>query len=625
MKIKLIREKTASALLRWLAIVSIGAKWLVIASICSTLWACGGGGSSEGDNNASSGGVVNNDPKPAPTPTPTTQWTYLVYMAADNSLSDAAAFNIKQMVAANSSSNVKVVVQMEQSQRYSEAAVSAYTQRGTVMNGASQLASMGRNVKMNERQSLTEFIQWGKKTYPAQRYALVLWSHGGGWKADKTARGALIDESSGTGSAMSVKNIAAAVEEAGGVDVLNFDACLMAMYEVAYEMRKAAKVMVASEDTIPGTGNPYDKILNKLVANPAQDAAALAQTMVSEYDAYYRASAKDDVTLSAIDLARMDALHAKVKEAAALATAQLATERINISAARSAAAYYTYDNNRDLIGFASAWQEKTTSAPLKAKLAELVAAARSTVLANKVLDVASDTGTRVKGSTGLAVFLPVAEKTSVSELNTYATSLSTNAAGSGASWSDFVKPWATGSTNTAGPTASGVFGYALRWDNPDVDLDLRVNEPSGFWAGPYLGTSSDNGFSSADSYYSGVLQEIYVSKDEFERGNYDVFAQYRGCRSGVTTCGATNATIYRWDVKAGDTQWVAVKTRKMMPEPELLLSGFTDLAQFITAVKTDRYGNWIYANKTVRVLQDNEKINLIPAKEPVKELANLTK
>jgi len=29
--------------------------------------------------------------------------------------------------------------------------------------------------------ALIDFIKWGIKNYPAERYALILWNHGGGW------------------------------------------------------------------------------------------------------------------------------------------------------------------------------------------------------------------------------------------------------------------------------------------------------------------------------------------------------------------------------------------------------------------------------------------------------------
>ena len=53
------------------------------------------------------------------------------------------------------------------------------------------------------------------------------------------------------------------------------DACLMAMIEVQYQVRKFADVMVASQEVEPMHGWPYTEILEKLNLRPTMDAAEL--------------------------------------------------------------------------------------------------------------------------------------------------------------------------------------------------------------------------------------------------------------------------------------------------------------------------------------------------------------
>lgn len=565
--------------------------FLGIAALCLglLLTACGGGG---GDSASPQTG----------TPAARAKWTYLVYLAADNTLSDMADFNVQQMLAANSSADVRVVVQGEQSTQYTPDA-SPDTLRGLITQGALGLASMGGNVNMADRQTLADFIKWGKQNYPADRYAVVLWSHGGGWKADKAARGVLQDLGSGAGM-MSVRDVAWALQEAGGVDLVNFDACLMAMFEVAYEMRHAARVMVASQEVIPGTGNPYDAVLNRLVANPTQDAAALAAGIVADYDAFYRARTRDAATLSAIDLTRLDALDAEVRETAALLQASLATERLNIEAARDASAHYNYPSNHDLIAFATELSTRAGSAALRAQAAELAAAARAAVLANRVFVTP---GSTVAGSNGLAIYIPSADTTTAEELSAYRSSLASNVpVGDGKTWSDFVTPLATGTTGPGQTVGSGAFAYVVTWDDPTVDLDLLVNEPQGNWAGPAYGTSSVNAFSSADSYDSGERFETYTANAVLEQGAYDVFVHYAGCARGVPTCGSTTVSVYRIDPNAGDTDPVLLGTRVMAATPAIDVP-FSPFANFIAAVESNLYGDWAYAQRTTRALPGSTK------------------
>ena len=584
--------------------------FLCFAALCLGWSRAAGGGGGSAAPGVGAGGPRGGHPAPK------AKWTYLVYMAADNTLSEMASFNVAQMKAAQSSADVRVVVQMEQSKEYS-ANVGSETLRGTVSGGTASLRGMGRNVDMADKQSLSEFIKWGKQAYPADRYAVVLWSHGGGWKADKTGRGALQDLSSGTGM-MSIKDVAWALQDAGGVDLLNFDACLMAMYEVAYELRHSAKVLVASEEVIPGTGNPYDKVINRLVANPAQDAAALGTGIVADYDAYYRAKNRDSVTLSAIDLGRMDSLHAKVQESAGVLAANLAAERLNIEAARAASAYYQYVNNHDLIAFATDLSTRASSAAVRAKAAELAAAARAAVLSSKVLSLP---GSTVAGSSGLAIFLPAAPTTSTAELGSYKAILASNAAAAAPAmtWSDFVTPLVTGSANPGQTVGSGAFAYGIEWDNPDVDLDLLVNEPQGNWAGPAEGTTSVNSFSSADSYDSGEALETYTGNDQLEKGAYDVFVRYAGCHRGIVSCGSTTVTVFRYDPSRGDTQPVRIGSRVMASTPALDVP-FSPFSSFINAVSSDQYADWLYAQRTSRALPAVEKVVAAERKQVSKAL-----
>lgn len=566
----------------------------------------GGGGGGDSPAPAPGGGTGGNDSGGIGGGNGTqAKWTYLVYMAADNNLSDMAALNVQQMVAAQSSRDVRIVVQIEQNAQFSPGA-DPMTLRGTVENGAHQLQSMGRNVDMSSPAALTEFIQWGKQTYPADRYAVVLWSHGGGWKADKVSRGALQDLGSRE-AMMSVKDIAAAIRNAGGVDLVNFDACLMAMYEVAYELRDAAKVMVGSEEVIPGYGNPYDKVVNRLVANPSQDAATLAKGIVQDYMDYYRTTNRQSVQISAIDLTAIDAVHAKATATAAAMVANMAGERLNIQAARDASPAYSYSNHHDLAAFARHLAARAANGPLRTLATELAVATEAAVLANASQQL--NDGLTVDGSTGLAIYVPTPANTTTSELTLYKTALSSNAAVAGqTSWSDFATALVTGGGGAGQSETTGAFAYGIRWDNPDVDLDLMVNEPQGNWAGPVMGPNSVNGYSSADSWDSGEAEETYTANSRLEQGAYDVFVEYAGCARGRTACGTTTVTVYRYDPTLGDTTAVPLGTRVMSATPALpALDSFATFSAFIAAVDSNAYGDWLYVSRVVRALPEAAK------------------
>src|SRR5207245_3861855 len=87
-------------------------------------------------------------------------------------------------------------------------------------------------------------------------------------------------------------------------DVLGFDACLMNMLEIAYQLRATTDFIVGSEEVEPGNGWPYDRVLGALKANLAQTPRALGETAVKEYIASYKS---DSVTQSLLQMNRVDA------------------------------------------------------------------------------------------------------------------------------------------------------------------------------------------------------------------------------------------------------------------------------------------------------------------------------
>jgi hypothetical protein len=91
------------------------------------------------------------------------------------------------------------------------------------------------------------------------------------------------------------------------LNIIGMDACLMAMIEVQYQVRKFADVMVASQEVEPMKGWPYDTILADLAARPAMSPQELSTLIVDRFvESYVPDSRRQpDVTQSAIDLSRL--------------------------------------------------------------------------------------------------------------------------------------------------------------------------------------------------------------------------------------------------------------------------------------------------------------------------------
>ena len=161
---------------------------------------------------------------------------------------------------------------------------------------------LSERLNMGDPQTLTNFVQWGIGTYPAEKYAVVLWNHGEGWRNSLNSlpkRDAICeDETSGDYLGMDeVRQAFATVHAtAGPTDLIGMDACLMAMIEVDMQIQPYVRVRVASEETEPGSGYPFDTILADLRDRPDRSASDLGQTIVQKYHEAYKGE-----TQSAVD------------------------------------------------------------------------------------------------------------------------------------------------------------------------------------------------------------------------------------------------------------------------------------------------------------------------------------
>lgn len=321
-------------------------------------------------------------------------WTVLVYLDGDNSLDPFAVKDMNEMERVGSSDSLNIIVLVD---RLEEGAkLYRMVQDNTDAIVSPVLEDWGE-VNMGDPATLQAFLDYGMANFPAARTALVLWDHGGGWL------GVCWDDHDLTEDGVTDRLTLDEVQQAIGsryVDMLGFDACLMAMAETAYEFRNQAGVMVASEDSIPGDGWPYDTVLAGLAANPGWTGADLGAWIVDAYMAFYGFHNK--VTLSTVDLARSQGLLDAINELAAALMAHM--ERGVVLGAQGSAeyvgAYGQYYAFIDLAGFADYVASHTRYPGTRSAALSVANEARGAVLSEAH-------GFGSPGATGLSIFLPV--------------------------------------------------------------------------------------------------------------------------------------------------------------------------------------------------------------------------
>jgi hypothetical protein len=153
---------------------------------------------------------------------------------------------------------------------------------------------------MTDPTTLSSFIQYCSKNFPANRNELILWDHGGG-----SVSGYGYDEKFKSSGSMNLAGIRQALQN-GGVkfDFIGFDACLMATAETALMLNDYADYLVASEETEPGIGWYYTNWLTNLGNNTSLSTVEIGKNIVDDFVVKCDEKCKGQkTTLAVIDLA----------------------------------------------------------------------------------------------------------------------------------------------------------------------------------------------------------------------------------------------------------------------------------------------------------------------------------
>jgi len=240
------------------------------------------------------------------------EWTYAVYLDGDNNLEDAGIDDFLEMAEVGSSDKINIVVQFDRGWYDTSFGDWETTKRFYVTQGMTPIAGSGTDIgeaNMGGSQTLIDFVDWAKTNYPAQKYALVLWNHGGGWRQKEGTRTKAVCWDDTDGDCLYMNEVKEALSK-GGADLIGFDACLMGMAEVAYQIKDYADVAVFSQETEPEDGWPYNTILADLVGTPTMEAKELGKIIVEKYMESY--GDEPDVTQSAVDLKQLGTVATKI-------------------------------------------------------------------------------------------------------------------------------------------------------------------------------------------------------------------------------------------------------------------------------------------------------------------------
>jgi hypothetical protein len=337
------------------------------------------------------------------------KWLVILYSAGDNNLASLLYQDINELESVGSDENTHIVTIADQGNQWNAAFKGAkvfYLKKDNDMSKINSplLKNLGQ-VNTADPQFMASSIAEIIKKFPAEHIAIIIGDHGAGWQ------GAIEDDSHH--KFMSLPEIREALEEiyqktGKRIDVLAFDACLMAMAEVGYELKNAVKYLVASEETEGGSGYNYNILFNKAIKDAVSkiQQAALFKVNVDpeEFAKIIVESAKeysDDIqTISAVDLDKVNDLVSKLDEFAKLILSSPKQDIQKLKEKIRQTQSFAIGSYRDLYHFAKLiYEDNSISQDLRNKAKEIMDALNKYIV-NKF------SNNKYKNAYGVSIELP---------------------------------------------------------------------------------------------------------------------------------------------------------------------------------------------------------------------------
>jgi len=290
---------------------------------------------------------------------------FMVFIAGDNNLDEHGVSDIEEMLSVPNTGDLTILVQQDQSGSARDSGAKRYV----IRHGQKEQTIHLGETNTGDASVVTDFFQWGVTNFEAERNIAVLWNHGGGTRdellpgfenaatsvrstnpnptlghqssffsqesrmkqvrelmkdfqiekgeptrsiSDEETKSILFDdESRDFLDNLELKKV---FEDIGQkFDIIGFDACLMSMLEVVYQLRDHTEMVIGSEELEPGEGWDYTAIVSYLAQNPVASNEEISQKIVESFIASYRDPSLK-LTLSAMRTENLELLSSRLND-----------------------------------------------------------------------------------------------------------------------------------------------------------------------------------------------------------------------------------------------------------------------------------------------------------------------
>ena len=379
---------------------------------------------------------------------------------------------------------------------------------------------------MGESETLAAFINYCMENYPAEKFGLIMWNHGGG-----AVSGFGVDELFDY-DGLTLEEMKEAFKNTYlpnyPLELLGFDACLMATIETAYMAKDYARYLVASEELEPGYGWDYQTWLSILGEDPSMSGAELGQVIADSFVDFYLENDMEDepTTLSVVDLAEVDDVVAALEnliEVADLSSANYQTIAKSRSRAREFGMPSEYGGSTDMVDMVHLAEQFMDICPDEAEA--LIEAVNNAV-------VHSALGKYVDNACGLSLYFPYNAKEETEErIDIYRT------CGFSPRYINYVTEFA--SILTGKPLAKlDVSDIAPTQDESYFDIVIPPEELANIETIYFTAWVKEE-----DGFYTQIYQDTYVEIDESGK----ILTEFDGI---ITTINGQWACLY--EIESGE-------------------------------------------------------------------------
>lgn len=255
-------------------------------------------------------------------------YTIMIYMCgsdleSDTELGGLATLNINEILSVDLNDEVNVIIETGGSKRWYTPGINAsYLQRFHVENKKLIEDEKLTKANMGSSETFQSFVEWGLNEYPAEKTGVILWNHGGAMSGVCFDENYHDDSLTNSEIKTALNNAFKNTKRNEKLEWIGYDACLMAVLDIADFNSDFFNYMVCSQESEPGEGWAYSKFLKTLSNNPSINTETLLGNIVDSYVTkcgdMYNEIAEDpeyadyknynDATLSVLDLSKVSSL-----------------------------------------------------------------------------------------------------------------------------------------------------------------------------------------------------------------------------------------------------------------------------------------------------------------------------